>query len=214
MAVIDYMSEDEDVPKTYPRPSAPPFELRLQSPQVPPSSPSPDVQPALANSGGHDNPNAKAAGIGAGIVGLVLGGPFLALIAGGGGVYYSGQDHKGAAGDVARAVGDVTLSVRDRAREVEEKHQIVNKARVSAGNIWNRAKDIESRHRYCARTKRAALNAAGRAMEFERENNVVGKTINAAKKIMHFVAKNIWKESKDSSPVQATQPASFSAVID
>ncbi len=62
-------------------------------------------------------------GVAGAVVGLLLGGPIVAAIAGFGSAYAVRKD--GATGDVARALGEVALSVQSTGQEWEEKHHVL-----------------------------------------------------------------------------------------
>lgn len=78
------------------------------------------------------------AGILCGVIGCLLGGPFLALGAGVGAVYATSKE--GAIGDIARACGDVALTTNEKARAVDEKHDVWSKIKSSWENLWSRTK--------------------------------------------------------------------------
>lgn len=80
----------------------------------------------------------RGAGVLCGLFGCLLCGPILALITGGYAAYATSKD--GAIGDAARAIGDVALNARDKAKEVDEKHDIVEKTKVSLREFGERAK--------------------------------------------------------------------------
>jgi hypothetical protein len=80
---------------------------------------SPAVAPCLA-------PQQQAlvtpSGITGAVIGLLIGGPIIGAIAGFGSAYAVRKD--GAAGDAARALGEVALSVQATGQEWEEKHHV------------------------------------------------------------------------------------------
>lgn len=96
-----------------------------------------------------------SAGIAGAIVGLLFGGPIGAIILGFGTAYYTEKD--GAAGDTARAMGDVALSARNKAHELDEKHHIVDKSKEAAHKAWEKAKEIDREHHIVEKTKRAVV---------------------------------------------------------
>lgn len=88
-----------------------------------------------------------------GILGLLLGGPLGAILVGYGTVYYVDKD--GAAGDISRAMGEIAISVRDKAGVLNEKHNIVEKSKVAAENAWEKAKQADREHHIVENTKQA-----------------------------------------------------------
>mmetsp|Transcript_21175 Transcript_21175/g.27883 ORF Transcript_21175/g.27883 Transcript_21175/m.27883 type:complete len:151 (-) Transcript_21175:118-570(-) len=83
-------------------------------------------------------PRKRGAGIMCGVLGCLIGGPILAVAAGVGAAYATGKD--GATGDIARAAGDVALSVRDKAKEVDEKHDLKTKTKNASLDAYERTK--------------------------------------------------------------------------
>jgi hypothetical protein len=84
------------------------------------------------------NARRRGAGVLCGLLGCLLCGPILALITGGYAAYATSKD--GAIGDAARAIGDVALTARDKAKEVDEKHDIVGKTKVASRDFCERVK--------------------------------------------------------------------------
>uniref|UniRef100_A0A7S0L0T8 Uncharacterized protein n=1 Tax=Asterionellopsis glacialis TaxID=33640 RepID=A0A7S0L0T8_9STRA len=80
----------------------------------------------------------RGAGVMCGVLGCLIGGPILAVAAGVGAAYATGKD--GATGDIARAAGDVALSVRDKAKEVDEKHDLKTKTQNASKDVYERTK--------------------------------------------------------------------------
>jgi hypothetical protein len=91
------------------------------------------------------NDNLKyGAGIAGGIFGLLLGGPIFAAIAGFGAAY--GTQQEGMAGDACRAVGEVAIAAKEKAQEVNEKHNIVDESNKAANHAWESAKEMDRQH--------------------------------------------------------------------
>jgi hypothetical protein len=78
------------------------------------------------------------AGVLCGLFGCLLCGPILALIAGGYAAYATSKD--GAIGDAAQAIGDIALIAVDKAKEVNEKHDILEKTKVASREFCERTK--------------------------------------------------------------------------
>lgn len=114
-----------------------------------------DSSEVVSNDGDEQNPEqthaerregqrAVGAGAAGAVLGLLVGGPLLSLILGFGTAYYTKQE--GAAGDVARALGEVALVARDKWREVDSKHHLVDKGREAANEAIQRIKQADQRH--------------------------------------------------------------------
>mmetsp|Transcript_14489 Transcript_14489/g.20435 ORF Transcript_14489/g.20435 Transcript_14489/m.20435 type:complete len:147 (-) Transcript_14489:123-563(-) len=80
----------------------------------------------------------RGAGIMCGILGCLIGGPILAVAAGAGTAYATGKE--GATGDIARAAGDVALSVKDKAKELDDKHDLKAKTKTASKDLYERTK--------------------------------------------------------------------------
>jgi hypothetical protein len=93
----------------------------------------------------------RGAGVAAGVVGFVLGGSVVAILLGFGAAYATNTD--GATGDVARALGEVALVAKKKAREVEEKHNLVDKTKVAAIECLERIKDANRKHHFVKKIK-------------------------------------------------------------
>jgi len=71
-------------------------------------------------------------------------GPIFATVAGVAAAY--GATKSGPAGDACRAAGDVALSAKAKAVEVNQKHDIVGKTRSGAQSVLAKARDADGRH--------------------------------------------------------------------
>jgi hypothetical protein len=88
-----------------------------------------------------------ASGTAGAVIGLLVGGPFLAAIAGFGSAYATQKD--GVAGDTSRALGEVALTVKEKAYELNTKHHIVDKSKHVAGKAWIKAQEqlqLDNKH--------------------------------------------------------------------
>lgn len=113
---------------------------------------------------------ATAAGIAGGVVGLMFGGVVGGVVAGGTAAYVA-KNRPGIAGDAARAVGDVALVATDKVREVNEKHQIVNKTRRVVDRAWTKAREADQRHlNVVGRSAHVVTGTAQRLANLEREH--------------------------------------------
>ena len=92
------------------------------------------------------------AGVASGVIGMLVGGPFLGLLLGFGAAYASTKTD-GPVGDAARAVGDVALVAKAKAQEVDAKHNLVTKTKVAAKEAWERAKQVDRKHNVLAKSK-------------------------------------------------------------
>jgi hypothetical protein len=94
---------------------------------------------------GVDESQVLGAGAAGAVVGFLMGGPLLCMVLGLGSLYCSQQE--GAAGDIARAMGDVALLTHSRFVELNEKHHLVDKGKEAASKAMTKLKEAEERHR-------------------------------------------------------------------
>mmetsp|Transcript_14546 Transcript_14546/g.24127 ORF Transcript_14546/g.24127 Transcript_14546/m.24127 type:complete len:166 (-) Transcript_14546:334-831(-) len=91
------------------------------------------------------------AGVAGGVLGLLIGGPILSILTGFGIAYATKQ--QGAAGDAARAVGQLALEAKQKAQEVDRKHNLVQKGQIAASEAWEKAKETDRKHSILVKTK-------------------------------------------------------------
>lgn len=118
---------------------------------------------------------AAPSGVAGAVVGLLVGGPILAAVVGFGSAYAVRKD--GAAGDVARALGEVAISVQDKTNEWESKHHVIENTKMAieetdsaiaisvrdfAVNVWKKAEEMEKRHQLMER----GVEGTGRGLEY------------------------------------------------
>lgn len=133
------------------------------------------------------------------IAGFLLGGSRTGVVMGmGAGLAATTQT---AAGDVARAMGDVAITAGHKAREVDQKHNVVRNTTAAAGAVasttFERIKEFDEKHHVSDKSKEVAKSAYRNAIAFENKHNIVE---NAAKKISEgasFVATKLSKEKRN-----------------
>ena len=112
-------------------------------------------------------------GVAGGVVGTLLGGPLLGVVAGGAAAYYS--EREGAAGDISRALGEVAKATGEKAKELNEKHHLVNKSKQLADEAWVKVKDFEMEHKLGEKCQLAAKEAWDNAKNLNREHKILDK---------------------------------------
>jgi hypothetical protein len=93
----------------------------------------------------------RAAGIATGVIGFLVGGPMMAVVFGFSAAVAT--DSNGAAGDIARAVGDVAMLARMKAKEVDDKHHLVQRSRILASECIKKAKEVNQKHKVVKKVK-------------------------------------------------------------
>lgn len=99
------------------------------------------------NSTKYQNSNQIGAGVVAAVIAMPLLGPVLATAAGVAAAYGTTQD--GPAGDACRAAGDVALIAKEKAFQVNEKHQIVEKTKSGANDVISQVQHGNGRQKIC-----------------------------------------------------------------
>jgi len=88
-----------------------------------------------------DNKRQVGAGVVAAIILMPMFGPVLAGVAGVAAAY--GSTQPGAAGDACRAAGDVALTAKEKAMEVNKKHDIVNRSKHNVDGVVSNVRDAD-----------------------------------------------------------------------
>jgi hypothetical protein len=126
------------------------------------------------------------AGVFSGVVGLFLGGPFVAMILGFGAAYAT--EKQSAVGDSARAVGDVALSVSAKAKEIDGKHHVVEKSKVMAQGAFEKAKEMDTEYNILERTKNFLVYSWTSTVDFVRRNRVLERGVEGVGRSAEWVA--------------------------
>lgn len=135
------------------------------------------------------------------IVGFALGGARLGIVAGlGAGAAATTQC---AAGDVARSMGDTTIAVGNKVKEVDEKHNVLQNTKAAAGAAMNTTLDtlkkMDEKHKIVHQSKEAAKVAYQHAVEFENKHNIVENTAKKISEGANFVTKKLSEEKTQRS---------------
>jgi hypothetical protein len=105
-----------------------------------------------------DRARLLGAGVVAAVITLPILGPGLATAAGIAAAY--GSTQSGAAGDACRAAGDVALTAKDKVKEINQKHDIVNQTKNGAQGILSKLRDVNGRHEIFERVKKMLSGTA------------------------------------------------------
>lgn len=129
------------------------------------------------------------AGVAGGVVGLLVGGPILAVLTGFGTAYAT--RHEGASGDAARAVGQLAIEAKQKAKEVDRKHNLVLKGKLAAMEAWERTKALDRQHSLLERTKAFIVWSIQAAQEQNRKHHLMERAAYATGKVISFVATKV-----------------------
>jgi hypothetical protein len=150
------------------------------------------------------------AGVASGVVGLLLGGPFFGILLGFGAAWAADKD--GAAGDASRAVGDVALLAKTKAREVDSKHNLVLKSKVVASEAWERAKEVDRRHNVLEKTKGFVAFSFEKICEINREHRVLERSVEAFGRAIGYVLTQISEKLRQNNGGGRDSPDSWTEV--
>lgn len=144
-----------------------------------------------------DKKRRVGAGIAVGAITAPLFGLVVATIAGVAASY--GATQPGATGDVCRACGDVALNARDKAMEVNEKHDLTKKAKDGASKALQTAKDANEKYGILERLQNGIKAAWQKLNDFEKEHHVLERTVQGLSNIFKNAAETM-KKSRQNHP--------------
>jgi hypothetical protein len=130
------------------------------------------------------------AGVGAAVLGFLLGGPILSALLGFGSAYAVRKD--GTAGDVARSVGEVTLSVKQTAVTIEEKHGFFGRTKKAVDDITGN----ETRNSLAFKTRVAIVSSWRAVANFTREHQLIERGVENTGKGIEYVAGALTRREK------------------
>lgn len=130
-----------------------------------------------------------ASGATGAVLGFLFGGPILSALLGFGAAYASQKN--GVPGDAARALGDVGITVRDKAIEVDEKHHIVEKSSKVATDVWEGAKQFDQRHNILEKSKDFTVASWKSFVKFVQERRILQKGVDGVGCGYEFVAEKL-----------------------
>mmetsp|Transcript_64505 Transcript_64505/g.77444 ORF Transcript_64505/g.77444 Transcript_64505/m.77444 type:complete len:202 (-) Transcript_64505:146-751(-) len=137
--------------------------------------------------------NLGSAAIAGGVIGLVLGGPLLA-VAGAAGIAVAATTG-GAAGDIARASGEIVIAAGDKAKEINQAHNIVGNTRGTVENAWEKTKQYEAKNGIFDGIKDFIKSSVDKTFEYEKENKIFARMRTAITDGAQFLASRINESS-------------------
>ena len=130
------------------------------------------------------------AGLFFGLSGLLIGGPLLGVLTGTGAAIVASKD-KGPAGDVARATGDFAVTtgskVGEAAKEVNEKHGILDKIKNAFIAAWGRFQQFDEEHKISEKTKETMSDVTQKTVEFESKHHVMENILGGIQNGVNFL---------------------------
>jgi hypothetical protein len=108
----------------------------------------------------------------------------------GAGAAYATQHDDGLLGDTSRAIGDVALQVRAKAKDIDRKHNVVQVAREQSQRAWNNAKEYDD-HQVLERSKTIAVKTAKDTCKFVKQHQIVERSVKGARNVTYWAAERI-----------------------
>lgn len=148
------------------------------------------------------------AGVASGTFGFLLGGPFLGLLFGFGAAYATEQS--GAAGDISRSIGDLALTAKDKAIEIDNKHNVVEKTKIACGSVWTKAQEMDRQHRIVDKTKNFVVTVWMRTVDFVKRHRLIERGVEGIGKVVTWCATAITEQIEQSRVNNDNNPSSQS----
>jgi hypothetical protein len=144
-----------------------------------------------------------ASGVTAAVFGFFfLGGPIGAVILGFSTAYASQKE--GAAGDIARSVGDVGVSIKEKAKKINDKHHLIERSSQAATKAWQKAKEYDREHHILEKFVRLLNLSWQQFTYYVQEHRLLERGVESAGRAYEFIAERV---SGNSTAPTNTQPA-------
>ncbi|KAL7456141.1 hypothetical protein ACHAWC_007662 [Mediolabrus comicus] len=138
--------------------------------------------------------SSAGAGLLFGFSGLILGGPILGTIAGVSAAIVASNDH-GPVGNNARAAGNFTMEtgskVGDFARDVDEKHGIIERIQHAWAVGWGKVKQFDEEHHTSESIKETMSNVSDKVVGFEKEHHFFENLLEGIHKGVQFLLEKV-----------------------
>ncbi|KAL3945482.1 MAG: hypothetical protein SGBAC_000453 [Bacillariaceae sp.] len=108
-----------------------------------------------------------------GVAGTLIGGPLVGAAAAAAAAAATTAPGKG--GDIARSSGEGMAKMGDKAKALDEKHHIQDKAKAQAQKGVEKAKEVDEKHNITDKAKASASKGLDKAKEINREHHITDK---------------------------------------
>jgi hypothetical protein len=122
-----------------------------------------------------------------------MGGPLISALLGFGAAYATQKP--GAPGDAARALGDVAISTKEKAKELDEKHHIVDRSKKAATEAWEKTKECDHCHNVLDTLKNTIVFIWGALVNFVQENRLLERGVDGVGLGYEYVVERVSGES-------------------
>jgi len=144
--------------------------------------------------------SSAGAGLLFGLSGLILGGPVLGTIAGVGAAVVASND-QGPAGDNARAAGTFAITtgskVGDVARDVNEKHGILDWIQNVLSSGWGKVRQFDDEHHTSETVKETMSTVSDKVVGFEREHHLFENMLEGIQSGVQFLLEKVKGTNKN-----------------
>ncbi|CAB9515711.1 expressed unknown protein [Seminavis robusta] len=154
-----------------------------------------------------DTERVLAAGVGTGVLGMLVGGPIGAVVLGFSSAFAAENCKENTiVGDSARAIGDVAIAATKKGVEINQKHNVVDKTIVAAEDAWEKAKELDREHKIVQKAKDVAIYGGTATVDFVRKHNLVEKGVKGIGQGIGWVTERVVAGSLDGETSSDTPP--------
>jgi hypothetical protein len=139
--------------------------------------------------------------------GLAIAGPLIGIVGGVAAATVATRETK--AGDIARASGDAVLTVGDRAKDLDQKHGILDKTKKGMGSVVDKAKEMDEKHNIVDKTKRGVGNTYQNVRKFEEKHAIMERAGEGLMKGFNFVSNKL-KPNQQQTQYKPKQNSNYS----
>ena len=109
-------------------------------------------------------------------------------------------------GDTARAVGDLALNAREKAKEIDARHNVVERSSTAAQEAWTRAQEMDQEHHYLERGGACAKRIWTSVVSFVQRHNLIERGVNTIGKAVVWTADTIGRKIQERQQRQQLEP--------
>eukprot|EP00536_Pseudo-nitzschia_multiseries_P001252 jgi/Psemu1/250367/estExt_Genewise1Plus.C_150136 len=142
----------------------------------------------------------KPAGVGGAIVGFIFGGPLVSALVGFGAAYAVRK--KNGTGDAARALGELTISVQEKAAKIEENNKYLEKSKASIDNFSERV----------PKAKEFFVSSWRSVSTYTKEKQLIEKGVEGTGKGFESISKSVSKLFKKSDTESESESEGYTFV--
>eukprot|EP00899_Mesostigma_viride_P020870 jgi/Mesvir1/28785/Mv09262-RA.1 len=157
-----------------------------------------EANAAVKRAGGW-KPVAGAAAVAA-VAGAVLVGPMTAVASAVGGAYLATREDS--AGEIARSVGSAAVGTVEKAREINARHQLGEKAVAAAHAVGRSVAEANQKYQVTEKVGAALQKGMGKAKELEEKHNLTERAASAVSSSLDTIARTVASPSHGSQRAQ------------